>query len=80
MHSQENPVYATCPLCHAEMVQRDGRFGVFLACSRYPECRGKLGADAAWEQVRRKPKRRRRGPDKHSERPKRAQGGAPVTP
>jgi len=28
-----------CPTCGAAMVVRRGRFGRFLACSRYPECR-----------------------------------------
>jgi DNA topoisomerase-1 len=30
----------TCPECGAKMVIRWGRFGKFLACSRYPECKG----------------------------------------
>jgi DNA topoisomerase-1 len=29
-----------CPECNAKMVVRWGRFGKFLACSRYPECKG----------------------------------------
>lgn len=29
-----------CPHCHAAMVPRYGRFGAFLGCSRFPECRG----------------------------------------
>jgi len=29
-----------CPLCRAEMKIRHGRFGAFLGCSRYPECKG----------------------------------------
>jgi DNA topoisomerase-1 len=28
-----------CPQCGAPMVVRDGRYGPFLACRRYPECR-----------------------------------------
>ena len=28
-----------CELCGADMVQRNGRFGSFFACSRYPECK-----------------------------------------
>ncbi len=29
-----------CPLCHeGEVVIRDGKFGKFLSCSRYPECK-----------------------------------------
>ena len=29
-----------CPKCTAEMKVRSGKFGVFLGCSRYPECKG----------------------------------------
>ncbi len=29
-----------CHECGAQMVERWGRFGKFLACSRYPECKG----------------------------------------
>jgi DNA topoisomerase-1 len=28
-----------CPTCESPMVFRRGRFGEFLACSRYPECK-----------------------------------------
>ncbi len=28
-----------CPECRAELVVRNGKFGRFVACSRYPECR-----------------------------------------
>ena len=27
-----------CELCGADMVQRNGRYGTFFACSRYPQC------------------------------------------
>jgi DNA topoisomerase-1 len=30
----------TCPKCSASMVVRQGKFGVFLGCSHYPECTG----------------------------------------
>lgn len=29
-----------CPKCKSEMKIRSGKFGVFLGCSRYPECKG----------------------------------------
>ncbi len=29
-----------CPTCGSEMKIRHGRFGTFLGCTRYPECRG----------------------------------------
>jgi DNA topoisomerase-1 len=32
------PTGGDCPRCGAELVLRDGRFGEFVGCSRYPEC------------------------------------------
>jgi len=29
-----------CPLCTKQMIIRRGRYGLFLACSDYPECKG----------------------------------------
>lgn len=29
-----------CPVCQSEMKLRHGRFGAFLGCVRYPECKG----------------------------------------
>lgn len=29
-----------CPICSSEMKIRHGRYGSFLGCSKYPECRG----------------------------------------
>lgn len=29
-----------CPKCHKDMVVRTGRFGTFLGCSEYPNCKG----------------------------------------
>lgn len=29
-----------CPVCSSDMKVRHGRFGAFLGCTRYPECRG----------------------------------------
>jgi DNA topoisomerase-1 len=37
---EEVPVDDTCPECGAAMVMKRGRFGRFLACTRYPECKG----------------------------------------
>ncbi len=34
-----------CPECGAKMLQREGRYGPFLGCSRYPECKGILNLD-----------------------------------
>lgn len=36
---EEEPTGKTCPSCGAPLVQRRGRYGLFLACSRYPDCR-----------------------------------------
>jgi DNA topoisomerase I len=37
---EEVPVDEKCPECGAAMVMKRGRFGRFLACTRYPECKG----------------------------------------
>ncbi|AEE14598.1 DNA topoisomerase I [Thermodesulfobium narugense DSM 14796] len=31
-----------CPICGSKMVEKRSKFGKFLACSRYPECKGTL--------------------------------------
>jgi DNA topoisomerase-3 len=45
--AQERPLAPTqtepgihCPKCRAPMRQRNGKFGVFLACTRFPDCKG----------------------------------------
>ncbi|MEA3307283.1 MAG: type I DNA topoisomerase, partial [Elusimicrobiota bacterium] len=35
-----------CPECGSLMDLRESRFGKYLACSRFPKCRGKIGLDA----------------------------------
>jgi len=37
---EDVPVSDTCPECGAPMVMKRGRFGRFLACTRYPDCKG----------------------------------------
>ncbi len=37
---EEIPTDEKCPECGAAMVMKRGRFGRFLACTRYPECKG----------------------------------------
>jgi DNA topoisomerase-1 len=37
---EEVPVDEKCPQCGAAMVMKRGRFGRFLACTRYPDCKG----------------------------------------
>ncbi|WP_372966343.1 DNA topoisomerase 3 [Marinobacter sp.] len=37
---QENQQNIHCPKCRTPMVQREGRFGPFYACTRYPKCTG----------------------------------------
>lgn len=34
------PGVITCPRCGAKMVLRNGRYGRFYGCSRFPQCRG----------------------------------------
>jgi DNA topoisomerase-1 len=36
---EDVPTDETCPTCGAPMVVKRGRFGRFLACTRYPECK-----------------------------------------
>lgn len=36
----EQPVQVHCPKCRAPMTERDGKFGRFHACTRYPNCTG----------------------------------------
>ena len=34
-----------CPNCKGKMVERLGRYGKFLSCAKFPECKGMKGAD-----------------------------------
>jgi DNA topoisomerase-1 len=36
---QGTPIGEACPDCGGELIERRGRFGKFIACSTYPECR-----------------------------------------
>ena len=53
-----------CPECESPMVIRSGRFGQFLACSKYPECKGAQAAPdrgqvpQGWRRTHRAPHRR----------------------
>ena len=38
-HKKEVEYVGECPECHRPMMVRTGRFGKFLACSGYPECK-----------------------------------------
>lgn len=40
-----------CPLCHSEMKIRHGRYGAFLGCTRYPECKGIINIPKKGEQA-----------------------------
>ena len=40
MKEEDVPVEDKCPECGAAMVMKRGRFGRFLACTRYPDCKG----------------------------------------
>jgi DNA topoisomerase-1 len=37
---EDVPVEDLCPKCNGAMVMKRGRFGRFLACTKYPECKG----------------------------------------
>lgn len=39
LRREVTPTDIECDLCGAEMVMRWGRYGKFLSCSRYPECK-----------------------------------------
>ncbi len=41
----------TCPKCQKEMVIRQGRFGTFLGCSAYPECKGIINIPKKGEEL-----------------------------
>lgn len=41
----------TCPICKSPMNVRHGRFGTFLGCSKYPECKGIVNIPKKGEQV-----------------------------
>lgn len=41
-HSQDVHVATlgdVCPRCGGKLVERNGRYGAFLGCERYPRCR-----------------------------------------
>jgi len=38
-------VDVTCPFCGKEMLLRKGRFGPFVSCTGYPECKGIVKLD-----------------------------------
>ncbi len=38
--SPETATEVTCPQCGAPMSERTGKFGKFLGCTKYPECKG----------------------------------------
>jgi DNA topoisomerase-1 len=40
-----------CPTCESPMVLRHGRFGPFLGCSKYPECKGIVNIPKKGEKV-----------------------------
>ncbi len=35
----ESEAKGTCPVCKGKLIEKKGRFGRFLACSNYPECK-----------------------------------------
>ncbi len=40
-----------CPICHGEMKVRHGRFGPFLGCVKYPDCKGIINIPKLGEEI-----------------------------
>jgi len=40
-----------CPLCGADMLIRESRFGKYLSCSAFPKCKGKIQLDGDGKKV-----------------------------
>ncbi len=40
--SLDQPTTEVCPDCHKPMIIKSGRYGKFLACSNYPECKRRM--------------------------------------
>ncbi len=38
----------TCPECGAPVKEKNGKYGPFIACTRYPDCNWSTGVDY-WE-------------------------------
>lgn len=36
-----------CPICGAKTERKSGKFGVFIGCSKYPDCKGVRRADGS---------------------------------
>jgi len=39
---KEGDLEPKCPLCKSDMRRRDGKFGSFWGCTKYPECKGTI--------------------------------------
>jgi DNA topoisomerase I len=39
LKAEVEPVGRDCPLCESELLYREGRFGRFIGCSKFPTCR-----------------------------------------
>ena len=39
-NTEDNADIKYCPICASPMVKRNGRYGEFLGCSSFPDCRG----------------------------------------
>ena len=37
--------FLVCPKCGAALVERHGRYGIFLGCSSYPKCKFTVNLD-----------------------------------
>ena len=45
----------TCPECGADIVHRRGKYGWFVGCSNYPECRWTT-SEEVWDECNEDPK------------------------
>lgn len=50
-YAVDTPWNSPCPVCGGDMKVRHGRFGTFLGCLNYPQCRGTISIHKKGEEV-----------------------------
>jgi DNA topoisomerase-1 len=50
-----------CPLCGGKMIIREGKYGKFQGCSKYPKCRGMRKEDGSIVEVKKKKWKSKKG-------------------
>ncbi|ACZ32657.1 DNA topoisomerase I [Chlamydia pneumoniae LPCoLN] len=50
-YAEDTPWDSPCPLCGGVMKVRHGRYGTFLGCEKYPECRGTISIHKKGEEI-----------------------------